>query len=69
MEDFFSFDLNFKRICFAVVASFFIIALLCFVSWSLYFYFPRQQMIKQAKEFYIKKGLPIPENILHPEEF
>ncbi len=75
MEDFFSFDLNFKRICFAVVVGFFMIALLCFVLWSIFIYFPYQQMIKQAKEsnelakeFYAKKGLPVP-GYINSEEF
>jgi len=76
MDDFFSFDLSFKRICFSVVIGFFIIAFSFFVVWSILIYFPRMERIKEVKEsnalvkeFYIKKGLPIPENVLHPEEF
>lgn len=67
MDDFFSFDLNFKRICFSVVVGFFIIALSIFAAWSILIYLPKLERIKQVKEsdalireFYEKKGLPVP---------
>ncbi|MFA5098615.1 MAG: hypothetical protein WC461_00105 [Candidatus Paceibacterota bacterium] len=76
MNDFFSFDMNFKRICFSVVVGFFIIALSCFVLWSVYVYIPRLERIKEAKksdeivkEFYAEKGLPVPAYINSSEEF
>ncbi|TRZ64740.1 MAG: hypothetical protein D4Q79_00940 [Spirochaetia bacterium] len=75
MDDFFSFDLNFKRICFAVMVGFFIIAFSCFVLWSICIYLPRLERIKEAKEsnefvkeFYAKKGLPVP-GYINSEEF
>jgi len=76
MDDFFSFDLNFKRICFSVVVGFFMIAFSFFVVWVILIYLPRAERIKEIKEsdllikeFYREKGLPMPEHILSSEEF
>lgn len=70
MDDFFSFDLNFKRICFSVVIGFFIIALSIFAAWSIFIYFPYQKNLKEARqsdmlieEFYAQRGLPVPASI------
>jgi|GEM_PF-2718102 len=76
MDDLFSFDVNFQRICLMTFLGFFIISVFCFVVWSVYFYLPKQQRIKEAqnlntfaKEFYTRKGLPVPENVSNPGKF
>ncbi len=73
MDDLFSFDVNFQRIILMIVVGIFIIAFLSFTFWSIYIYFPMQEKIKEAKktndfakEFYTRKGLPVPENVSNP---
>lgn len=68
VEDFLSFDINFRRLCLMVMISFFILAIVIFAFWSVFVYLPLQQKIQEAKkidtlleEFYERKGLPMPE--------
>lgn len=74
IEDFLSFDVNFQRICLMVVIGFFLLAIIIFAFWSVFVYLPLQQGIQEAgrinefvKEFYKRKGLLAPEEILNSE--